>query len=195
MDNYLRNKLSQQCKMQKCFNASDCLKLTYQYNSVKVALYFDEYDEINCNLFLILSYDNCVYFTKLDIDVLEAKNPYLEKSPYVILEQIKKDESLKSFYGVMRDKIQNTELKKSSYNHQDFKQMANNSKKGNEVFFWTLRRANMQKDHFDFLQKKLKLSSHILQAVRNQGYTIVTTNDIHKRKKLIYILNHYKIKF
>ena len=174
MDNYLRNKLSKQYKMQKCFNASDCLKLTYQYKSVKVALYFDEYDEINCNLFLILSYDNCVYFTKLDIDVLEAKNPYLEKSPYVILEQIKKDESLKSFYGVMRD---------------------NNNKKGDEVFFWTLRRANMQKDHFDFLQKKLKLSSHILQAVRNQGYTIVTTNDIHKRKKLIYILNHYKIKF
>lgn len=195
MDNYLRNKLSQQCKMQKCFNASDCLKLTYQYNSVKVALYFDEYDEITCNLFLILSYGDYVYFAKLDIETLVTKNPYLEETPLAILEQIKKDESLKSFYGVMRDKIQNTELKKSSYNHQDFKQVANNSKKGDEVFFWTLRRANMQKDHFDFLQKKLKLSSHILQAVRNQGYTIVTTNDIYKRKKLICILKHYKIKF
>ncbi|WP_077388094.1 hypothetical protein [Helicobacter bilis] len=195
MDNYLRNKLSQQCKMQKCFNASDCLKLTYQYNGIKVALYFDEYDEITCNLFLILSYGDYVYFAKLDIETLVTKNPYLEETPLAILEQIKKDESLQNFYDVMRDKIQNTELKKSSYNHQDFKQMANNSKKGDEVFFWTLRRANMQKDHFDFLQKKLKLSSHILQAVRNQGYTIVTTNDIHKRKKLIYILNHYKIKF
>ena len=181
--------------MQKCFNASDCLKLTYQYNGIKVALYFDEYDEITCNLFLILSYGDYVYFAKLDIETLVTKNPYLEETPLAILEQIKKDESLQNFYDVMRDKIQNTELKKSRYNHQDFKQMANNSKKGDEVFFWTLRRANMQKDHFDFLQKKLKLSSHILQAVRNQGYTIVTTNDIHKRKKLIYILNHYKIKF
>lgn len=181
--------------MQKCFNASDCLKLTYQYNSVKVALYFDEYDEITCNLFLILSYGDYVYFAKLDIETLVTKNPYLEETPLAILEQIKKDESLKSFYGVMRDKIQNTELKKSSYNHQDFKQVANNSKKGDEVFFWNLRKVNMQKDHFDFVKNKLKLSSRILQAIRNQGYTIVTTNNIHKRKKLIYILNHYKIKF
>lgn len=195
MDNYLRNKLSQQCKMQKCFNASDCLKLTYQYNSVKVALYFDEYDEITCNLFLILSYGDYVYFAKLDIETLVTKNPYLEETPLAILEQIKKDESLKSFYGVMRDKIQNTELKKSSYNHQDFKQVANNSKKGDEVFFWNLRKVNMQKDHFDFVKNKLKLSSRILQAIRNQGYTIVTTNDIYKRKKLICILKHYKIKF
>lgn len=181
--------------MQKCFNASDCLKLTYQYNSVKVALYFDEYDEITCNLFLILSYGDYVYFAKLDIETLVTKNPYLEETPLAILEQIKKDESLKSFYGVMRDKIQNTELKKSSYNHQDFKQAANNNKKGDEVFFWNLRKVNMQKDHFDFVKNKLKLSSRILQAIRNQGYTIVTTNNIHKRKKLIYILNHYKIKF
>lgn len=195
MDNYLRNKLSQQCKMQKCFNASDCLKLTYQYNSVKVALYFDEYDEITCNLFLILSYENYVYFTKIDIDALVTKNPYLEDIPFVVLEQIRKDESLQNFYDVMRDKIQNTGLKKSSYNHQDFKQAANNNKKGDEVFFWNLRKVNMQKDHFDFVKNKLKLSSRILQAIRNQGYTIVTTNDIYKRKKLICILKHYKIKF
>ncbi len=181
--------------MQKCFNSGDCIKLTYQYNGVKVALYFDEYDEITCNLFLILSYENYVYFTKIDIDALVTKNPYLEDIPFVVLEQIRKDESLKSFYDVMRDEIQNAELKKSSYNHQDFKQVANNSKKGDEVFFWNLRKVNMQKDHFDFVKNKLKLSSRILQAIRNQGYTIVTTNDIYKRKKLIYILKHCKIKF
>lgn len=60
-----------------------------------------------------------MYFTKINIDVLVVKNPYLEKSPYIILGQIEKDKSLQIFCEVMRDKIQNVEFKKSSYNDQD----------------------------------------------------------------------------
>ena len=166
MDNYLRKKLSKQCKMQKCFNSVDCLKLTYQYNGVKVALYFDEYDDITCNLYLILNYCHDIYFTRIDIDVLVTRNPYLDKIPFAILKQIKKEENLQIFYDVMRDKLQNEEIKKSSYNDENFKQVADTSRISDKVFFWGLRKANMRNDHFDFLQKNLKLSSNILQALR-----------------------------
>lgn len=194
MYNYLRQKLSQEYKKQKCYKPEDCLKLAYQFNAVKVALYFDEYDEITYNLCLILSYGDDIYFTRIDIDVLAIQKLYLDKIPSAILNQIKEEGGLDNFYDVMRDKIQNAEIKKSSYKNPDFKQAVNKSKTNDEIFFWYLKQVNMREEHLEFLHKKLDISLHILRVVKNQGYTIATTNDISKRKKLTYILKDNQIK-
>ena len=194
-NNYLIQRLMEQYKTQKCVEVADCIKLTYQYNKVKVALYFDNYDEISCNLSLILSYGDDVYCNKLNVYDLEKKDIYLSSIPDEILIRIKKENHLADFYGVMRNKIQNGQIEKANYNDPTFTRAVKKCQINKEPFFWYLKKVNMTDNHLNFLHKHLNISYKILSAIKNQGYTIATTKDVTNRKKLTFELEYYKIKF
>lgn len=185
----------EQYKTQKCVEATDCIKLTYQYNEVRVALYFDKYDEISCNFCLILSYSDDVYYKKLNVYDLEKKDIYLSNTPDEILIRIKKENRLADFYDVMRNKIQNGQIEKANYNDPTFTRAIEECQTNEEPFFWYLKKVNMTDNHLNFLHKHLNIPHKILSAIKNQGYTIATTKDVSKRKKLTFELEYCKSNF
>lgn len=82
------------------------IKYRFRYNNVDVNIYFDAYDEKAPSMSMILAYDRAYYYTSLNINNTEVRTEYLEKIPFVILDQIL-DEShqLISFFAEIEKHI------------------------------------------------------------------------------------------
>lgn len=174
---------------------NECLKLSYQYNLIKVNLYFDFFNNDIANLFLVLKLDDIYYYTSLNIDILTKTNPYLIDIPKNILAKMTVDKQLNNFYNKMREHILNGKFEKNSYDDIYFKKGIITIKdKIKNPFLHHLRKANMTSNHFKLLKEHLNIDIDVLKAIQNTGFTIVTTTNPYKRKTLRVILNTINIK-
>ena len=79
----------------------DCIKYFYEFNHVKVHLYFDAYYEYECNLYMILIYHTHTYYIKFDIEQINHNKLFLKnlgESSKEIFFKILKNKSLQDFY-------------------------------------------------------------------------------------------------
>lgn len=195
----IRAFLTNQYNLQTSQKEDDCLKLNYKFNNVSVNLYFDIYDVDSIAFHMILIYEESYYYTALNIDNIISRNQYLTKVPENILFKILTNGSLDKFYNNMRQRILEDKFIASKYSKDiDFKKVLKNTDKDTDEdekpFLYCLRKTQMSEKQLEKLYSRLNIARKILWEIKKQGYTIVTTSDFTKRKKLILILKDLQIK-
>ncbi|KGI57319.1 hypothetical protein [Campylobacter sp. MIT 97-5078] len=164
----------------------NCIKLYYPYNGVKVNLYFDGYDKNYPSAFIILVANKSYYITSFNVDNFDEKNQYLDKIPDPILNLIKdEDNKLTSFYNEMRKRIKEDDFQDTSYSKDivfNNTMQYNKNKKNGNPFFHHVRAVKMTSEHFKKLFYSMNISKEKLMKIQRAGFTIVTTNDLDKRK-------------
>ncbi|CUU83174.1 acyl carrier protein [Campylobacter hyointestinalis subsp. hyointestinalis] len=195
----IRAFLTNQYNLQTSQKEDDCLKLNYKFNNVSVNLYFDIYDVDSIAFHMILIYEESYYYTALNIDNIISRNQYLTKVPENILFKILTNGSLDKFYNNMRQRILEDKFIASKYSKDiDFKKVLKNTDKDTDddekPFLYCLRKTQMSEKQLEKLYSRLNIARKILWEIKKQGYTIVTTSDFTKRKKLILILKDLQIK-
>ncbi len=173
-------------------NSGDCLKLFYKFNNVAVNLYFDAYDIDNISFYLVLIHDKFCYCTSLNINYIMTRNQYLNAVPPEILNKIING-NLNKFYDVMREHIKNNEFNVQQYD-RSFSMALVNQNDEDKPFLYHLRKAKMQDKHFKKLNLEFNFPKNTLKSIKKAGYTIVTTSDPYKRKKLTIALDEKGIK-
>lgn len=188
----------------RCFtnnNKNDCLKISYQHNSVGVNLFFDAYDEQSLALSIILNYGKECYFTPIDIRYFEFKNIFfLKDCPSAILYQIMSPErKLNLFCKNMREHIEEYITKsknqqinlKCDYGDECFREALEKSKNKHYItpFLHHIRNTKMSNEQFTRLKDEISIDKETLKKLQKNGRTIVTTNDPLKRKTLTMILD------
>lgn len=195
----IRAFLTNQYNLQTSQKEDDCLKLNYKFNNVSVNLYFDIYDVDSIAFHMILIYEESYYYTALNIDNIISRNQYLTKVPENILFKILTNGSLDKFYNNMRQRILEDKFIASKYSKDiDFKKVLKNTDKDTDddekPFLYCLRKTQMSEKQLEKLYSRLNIARKILWEIKKEGYTIVTTSDFTKRKKLILILKDLQIK-
>lgn len=195
----IRAFLTNQYNLQTSQKEDDCLKLNYKFNNVSVNLYFDIYDVDSIAFHMILIYEESYYYTALNIDNIISRNQYLTKVPENILFKILTNGSLDKFYNNMRQRILEDKFIASKYSKDiDFKKVLKNTDKDTDEdekpFLYCLRKTQMSEKQLEKLYSRLNIARKILWEIKKEGYTIVTTSDFTKRKKLILILKDLQIK-
>ncbi|CUU77832.1 acyl carrier protein [Campylobacter hyointestinalis] len=195
----IRAFLTNQYNLQTSQKEDDCLKLNYKFNNVSVNLYFDIYDVDSIAFHMILIYEESYYYTALNIDNIISRNQYLTKVPENILFKILTNGSLDKFYNNMRQRILEDKFIASKYSQDiDFKKVLKNTDKDTDEdekpFLYCLRKTQMSEKQLEKLYSRLNIARKILWEIKKEGYTIVTTSDFTKRKKLILILKDLQIK-
>lgn len=171
-------------KFKKPFTA---LKYKFEYNSVEVNVYFDNYDKYAPSMSLILAYNNKYYYTSLNIKNTAIRKEYLEAIHQDILEQIlDKNRQLDSFFESIELHILNNKCIPINYNkdHRFTNTIKYSRGRTDLPFFHFLRRVNMSDDTLEQLAETMGIDRYILKGIQSEGFTIVRTDDVNKRKSL-----------
>lgn len=169
------------------------IKYRFRYNNVDVNIYFDAYDEKAPSMSMILVYDRAYYYTSLNINNTEVRTEYLEKIPFVILDQIL-DEShqLISFFAEIEKHI--LENNKIVINYEKDTCFINTMKYSRSrtdlPFLQSLRKVKMPDNTLERLSETMGIDREILKKIQSEGFTIVRTDDIKKRKHLTAIIEN-----
>lgn len=172
------------------------IKYRFRYNNVDVNIYFDAYDEKAPSMSMILAYDKAYYYTSLNINNTEVRTEYLEKIPFVILDQIL-DEShqLISFFAEIEKHI--LENNKIVINYEKDTCFINTMKYSRSrtdlPFLQSLRKVKMPDNTLERLSETMGIDREILKKIQFEGFTIVRTDDIKKRKHLTAIIENTDI--
>ncbi len=172
------------------------IKYRFRYNNVDVNIYFDAYDEKAPSMSMILAYDRAYYYTSLNINNTEVRTEYLEKIPFVILDQIL-DEShqLISFFAEIEKHI--LENNKIVINYEKDTCFINTMKYSRSrtdlPFLQSLRKVKMPDNTLERLSETMGIDREILKKIQSEGFTIVRTDDIKKRKHLTAIIENTDI--
>lgn len=176
---------------------STALKQHYVYNGVHVNVYVDFW-EPKCpvlQMVLILQREEAqtIYYLQ-SVSIFEngAHKKYLEEANLEILERLLDEEkSLKTFYADMDVRLLENEVFPVNIEKQEIV-VRTREYQGNQTqiypYIWRLRRDNMSQDHFEKLRDVLSFSEKVLSAIREQGYTVITTPDSMKRVSLQVLL-------
>ena len=121
-----------------------------------------------------------------------TRNQYLNAVPPEILNKIING-NLNKFYDVMREHIKNNEFNVQQYD-RSFSMALVNQNDEDKPFLYHLRKAKMQDKHFKKLNLEFNFPKNTLKSIKKAGYTIVTTSDPYKRKKLTIALDEKGIK-
>lgn len=182
-------------KYNKCQHSkSSCVKFYYNYNDVKVNLYFDAYEPESTNLSLVLIYEEYYYFKVMNILNENLDSEYLKDIPNQILNRILVDNSLKKFYETMEINILNSEPFKTTYNDKIYSNTLKYNRKDDELPFWyCIRHKRMTDITLEKLLQSMDISRDTLQEIQSRRLTLVRTPDCNKRKELTVILDEFNI--
>lgn len=195
MKEQTRNKLLNDYSQLNFKRKSTCVKYRYDYNSVTVNLYFDAFDPDSNTLTMILSTKKNFYFTTLNVMNPRIRKEYLPKLPSIFLDKILVDNELDEFYKHMEDKILETPPITASYRRDTIFINTIKYQKDNIdlPFWWHLRKVSMSNDTLESLSERADISREILLKIQEQGFTLVRTGDIDKRRNLTLILDEHNI--
>ena len=174
------------------------IKYRFRYNNVDVNIYFDAYDDKAPSMSMILAYDRVYYYTSLNINNTEVRTEYLEKIPFAILNQILDgSHHLISFFAEIEKHI--LENNRIVINYEKDTCFINTMKysrlRTDLPFLQSLRKVNMPDDTLERLSETMGIDREILKKIQSEGFTIVRTDDIKKRKHLTAIIENAGISF
>ena len=172
------------------------IKYRFRYNNVDVNIYFDAYDDKAPSMSMILAYDRTYYYTSLNINNTEVQTEYLEKIPFAILNQILDENyQLNSFFAEIEKHI--LENNKIVINYEKDTCFINTMKYSRSredlPFLQSLRKVKMPDDTLERLSETMGIDREILKKIQSEGFTIVRTDDIKKRKHLTAIIKNTDI--
>lgn len=172
------------------------IKYRFRYNNVDVNIYFDAYDDKAPSMSMILAYDRTYYYTSLNINNTEVQTEYLEKIPFAILNQILDENyQLNSFFAEIEKHI--LENNKIVINYEKDTCFINTMKysrsRADLPFLQSLRKVKMPDDTLERLSETMGIDREILKKIQSEGFTIVRTDDIKKRKHLTAIIKNTDI--
>ena len=172
-----------------------CLKFYYQYHNVNVNVYFDAFDNQSVVLSIVLSAKKKYYYTPLNILNTGMITEYLSEIPPQILEKILVDNHLDDFYENMEKHLLEDKPHFNYYNEDTY--FVNTIKyaksKLDLPFWWYLRKVPMSDDTLNALSERADISRETLLEIQKQGFTLVRTDDIEKRRSLTLILGEHGI--
>lgn len=175
---------------------STAIKYRFKYNNVDVNIFFDAYDHKIPSMSMILAYDREYYYTSLNINNTEVRTEYLGKIPFAILNQIL-DESrrLNTFFADIEQHI--LENNKIVINYEKDICFVNTMKYSQSrtdlPFLQSLRKVKMADDTLERLSETMGIDREILKKIQSEGFTIIRTADIKKRKCLTAIIDNTDI--
>lgn len=195
MQEHVRTKLLDDYSQLKFKGNGTCVKYRYDYNGVTVNLYFDAFDLDSTSLTMILSTEKQFYFTTLNSMNTRIRKEYLPKLPPVFLDKILVNNELDEFYKHMENKILEITPIPVSYKKDTIFINTTKFQKGDIdlPFWWHLRKAHMSDDTLESLSERADISRETLLKIQKQGFTLVRTDDIDKRRSLTIILGEHGI--
>lgn len=172
------------------------LKYCFRYNGVYVNIFFDNYDKNVPSMSLILAYNNKYYYTSLNIKNTAIRTEYFRKIPLNILERLLDENNhLDGFFESIETHILNS--KKSVVNYESDICFANTirySRYENDLpFLYSLRKTRMLNDTLEQLSEIMGIDRLVLRKIQSEGFTIVRTDDVNKRKSLKAIIGNLDI--
>lgn len=177
--------------------SNNCIKYSFDYETVNVNLYFDMFDSRIKSLNLVLLYEKKYYFTTLNVSNLEIPTQYLKEVPQDILTKILDDnKSLTSFFLCINEhvEINKPSIAKYSKDYSFKNALKYNKNEENKPFLHFLRRTKMTEETFSLLRRTMDIPVHILKIIQSNGMTLVRTDKIEFRKEITAIMNEHGFK-
>lgn len=172
------------------------LKYHFKHNNVDVNIFFDAYDDKVPSMSMILSYEKKYYYTSLNISNTEVRTEYLEKIPFVILEQIlDENKHLNAFFTDIEEHILNDDKIVINYERDIcfINTMKYSRSRTDLPFLFSLKKVKMANDTLERLSETMGVEREILKKIQSAGFTIVRTDDVNKRKSLTAIIKNSTI--
>lgn len=194
MQEHVRAKLLDDYSQLNFKGRSTCAKYRYTFNSVTVNLYFDAYDPDSNTLTMILGTEKKFYFTTLNVMNTHIRKEYLPKLPSIFLDKILVNEELDEFFRYMENKI--LEIAPIPASYKKDKIFTNTIKYQKDIdlpFWWHLRQVPMSNDYIEILSDRADISRETLLKIQKEGFTLVRTDDVNKRRNLTIILGEHGI--
>lgn len=194
MQEHVRAKLLDDYSQLNFKGRSTCVKYRYTFNSVTVNLYFDAYDPDSNTLTMILGTEKKFYFTTLNVMNTHIRKEYLPKLPSIFLDKILVNEELDEFFRYMENKI--LEIAPIPASYKKDKIFTNTIKYQKDIdlpFWWHLRQVPMSNDYIEILSDRADISRETLLKIQKEGFTLVRTDDVNKRRNLTIILGEHGI--
>ena len=194
MQEHVRAKLLDDYSQLNFKGRSTCVKYRYTFNSVTVNLYFDAYDPDSNTLTMILGTEKKFYFTTLNVMNTHIRKEYLPKLPSIFLDKILVNEELDEFFRYMENKI--LEIAPIPASYKKDKIFTNTIKYQKDIdlpFWWHLRQVPMSNDYIEILSDRADISRETLLKIQTEGFTLVRTDDVNKRRNLTIILGEHGI--
>lgn len=163
------------------------LKYKFEYKSVEVNIYFDNYDKNAPVMSLILAFSKEYYYTSLNIKNTSIRKEYLEDIPQNILEQIlDENRKLDGIFESIETHILNNKGFPINYKKdvRFIKTMQYSRSRSDLPFFHFLRKVNMPNNRLEQLVETMGIDRNILEGIQSEGFTIVRTGDVNERKSL-----------
>mgnify|MGYP004561666269 CR=1 FL=1 len=191
----VRTKLLNDYSQLKYKGKGTCVKYRYDYNGVNVNLYFDAFDTDSNTLTMILSTEKQFYFTTLNSMNTRIRKEYLPKLPPVFLDKLLVNNELDEFYTHMENRILKITPIPVSYKKDTIFINTTKYQKGDIdlPFWWHIRKAHMSDNTLESLSERADISRNALLEIQKQGFTLVRTDDIYKRRNLTLILSEHGI--
>lgn len=189
----VRTKLLNDYSQLKYKGKGTCVKYRYDYNGVNVNLYFDAFDTDSNTLTMILSTEKQFYFTTLNSMNTRIRKEYLPKLPPVFLDKLLVNNELDEFYTHMENRILKITPIPVSYKKDTIFINTTKYQKGDIdlPFWWHIRKAHMSDNTLESLSERADISRNALLEIQKQGFTLVRTDDIYKRRNLTLILSEH----
>lgn len=172
------------------------LKYHFKYNNVDVNIFFDNYDISAPSMIMILAYNRKYYYTSLNIKNVAIRTEYLEAIPLDILKQLLDENNhLDSFFKSVETHILSSDIYVINYEKDIF--FANTmkySRQRNDLpFLYSLRKTKMTNETLERLSETTGIDRAVLKKIQSEGFTIVRTDDVNKRKSLTAIIGNLTI--
>jgi len=195
MQEHVRTKLLNDYSKLHFKGKGTCIKYRYDYNGVTVNLYFDAFDPDSNTLTMILSTAKQFYFTTLNSMNTHIRKEYLPKLSPIFLNKLLVNNELDEFYTNMENKILEITPIPLSYKKDTIFINTTKFQKGDIdlPFWWYLRKVPMSDDTLEALSERADISRETLLKIQEQGFTLVRTDDINKRRNLTLILDEHGI--
>ena len=172
------------------------LKYHFKYNNVDVNIFFDNYDISAPSMIMILAYNRKYYYTSLNIKNIAIRTEYLEAIPLDILKQLLDENNhLDSFFKSVETHILSSDIYVINYEKDIlFANTMKYSRQGNDLpFLYSLRKTKMTNETLERLSETTGIDRAVLKKIQSEGFTIVRTDDVNKRKSLTAIIGNSTI--
>lgn len=172
------------------------LKYYFKHNNVDINIFFDNYDKSAPSMNMILAYNKKYYYTSLNVNNTEVRTEYLESIPLEILEQLLDDNNhLDGFFEDIEEHIlSNNKIVINYETDICFVNTMKYSRSRKDLpFLYSLRKIEMSKNTLERLSETMGIDRSVLEKIQSEGFTIVRTDDINKRKSLVAIIENSTI--
>ena len=142
---------------------------------------------------MILVYNREYYYTSLNINNSGIRKEYLEKIPPAILNQILDEgHHLNDFFeNIERHILESNKIVINYEKDTCFTNTMRYSRTRKDLpFLQSLRKVRMKDDTLERLLETMGIDRKILEKIQSEGFTIVRTDDIKKRKHLTAVIRN-----